>query len=448
MRRDDFGSDFTWGVASAAWQVEGASTVGGKPPSVWDRLDAAGRIAGGPHADRAIDFYNRYPEDIALIAELGFGAKRLSISWPRLLGDGSGPSNPEGIAFYDRVIDETLAAGLEPWVTVHHWDMPQALLEKGGWGDRGIVEPFARLAELCAERYGDRVAKWMVFNEPGSVAGHLLLGMYGKRGFHPAATLRAVHHMHLAIAEGARRMRAVLPESAEIGTTHILVPVRPYGATDERTVRRKAAIEALTNGIFLDPPAGLGYPFKDNRVVNLVKPAIQDGDLEAVRFPFDFLGVQYYGPISLSEKRWPVVGRLPTAKVTGAEVALRSDIGIPADAEGLEHLLKMCASHPIAERLVVTESGLGLQDRVHDGRIQDDVRIWYVREQLRAVLAAKEAGVPVDGYFHWSYADNVEWFFGTRPRFGLVYIDYKDDLKRIPKESARWFQRFLGGEDA
>ena len=448
MKREDFGQDFTWGVASAAWQVEGASTVDGKAPSVWDHLDSIGRIAGGPLADRGIDFYHRYEEDIALTADLGFGAKRISISWPRVLGDGSGPPNPKGLDFYNRVIDATLEAGLEPWVTVHHWDMPQAMFAKGGWANRSVIEPFAQLAELCATTFGDRVKNWMVFNEQGSVANHILLGLYGRRGLHPARTLRSVHHMHLATAEAARRMRSILGPEARIGTTHILTPVRPYTATDEPTRRRKAAIEALTNDIFVDPPGGLGYPFDRNRLVNLVKPAIQDGDMEAIRFRFDFLGIQYYGPIGLTATRLPVIGRLPTFRLAGAEVPLRSDIGIPADADGLEHLLRTYANHPIADRLVVTESGLGLQDRMRDGRVRDDVRIWYLREQLRAVLAAKRSGVPIDGYFHWSYADNVEWFFGTRPRFGLVYIDYDDDLRRVPKDSARWFQRFLAGDDA
>lgn len=447
MLRADFGDDFTWGVASAAFQIEGAWDVDGKAPSVWDAAGHRGRIDGGPVGDDAIDFFHRYPEDIALIDELGFGANRLSISWPRVLGDGRGPVNPKGIDFYQRVIDACLERGIEPWLTVHHWDLPLALHEQGGWADRSIIEPFARLAEVCGDAFGDRVKHWMVFNEPASVAGHLLIGGFGRRGLYPKRTLRSVHHMNLAIAEAGRRLREVLPTGAQIGTTNVIMPVRPYHPVDARTRRRKEAIEALANGIFLDPAGGRGYPFAATRVLKLLEPAVLDGDLEAATFRFDFLGVQYYGPLALEGPRLPGLGALPTPTLRGAEVRLRSDIGVPADPDGLYEVLRTYAGHPIADRLVVTESGLGLQDRLVEGRVRDDVRIWYVREHLRAVLRARREGVPVDGFFHWSYADNIEWFFGRRPRFGLVYVDYDDDHRRIPKDSARWFQRFLAGDE-
>lgn len=441
MQRSAFGDDFTWGVASAAYQVEGAWDLDGKRPSVWDEVGRRGRVAGGRVGDEAIDFYHRYPEDIALIDELGFGAKRFSLSWPRLFGDGRGPLNPKGADFYDRVIDTCLEHGVEPWVTVHHWDLPLALHQEGGWGRRGIVEEFAAYAAACAERFGDRVRKWMVFNEPGSVASHLFIGGYDRRRLYPVRTLRCVHHMNLASAEAGRRMRTALPEGAEIGTTHIVTLARPYAPRDERTARRKAAIEALTTDMFVDPAGGLGYPFEKNRLLRLMEPAIRDGDLQDATFRYDFLGVQYYGPITL--RPVPVVGPVPTFSVPNPEVKLRSDIGIPADPEGLYWALHKFRDHPAAGRLVVTEAGLGLQDRLVDGEVNDDVRIWYLREHLRWVLRAKEDGIPVDGFFHWSYADNVEWFFGRRPRFGLVFIDYDDDLRRIPKASARWFQGFL-----
>lgn len=442
MQRSDFGDDFTWGVASAAYQVEGAWDVDGKKPSLWDEAGRKGRIAGGRVGDDAIDFYHRFPDDIALIDSLGFGANRFSLSWPRLYGDGHGPLNPKGVDFYNRVIDTCLEHGVEPWVTVHHWDMPQALYAVGGWANRSIVETFAEFAAVCAEQFGDRVKKWMVFNEPGSVASHLLIGGYGRRGLYPRHTLRCVHHMNLASAEAGRRMREILPATAEIGTTHIITLARPYAPTDERTRRRKAAIEALTSDMFIDPAGGLGYPFEKNRLLKLMEPAIADGDLEAATFHYDFLGIQYYGPVVLKEL--PLVGAIPTMSVPNPEVKLRSDIGIPADPEGLYWALHKYREHPAADRLVVTEAGLGLQDRLVEGEVNDDVRIWYLREHLRWVLRARQDGIPVDGFFHWSYADNIEWFFGRRPRFGLVYIDYEDDFRRIPKASARWFQDFLG----
>lgn len=441
MQRSDFGDDFVWGVASAAYQVEGAWDLDGKRPSVWDEAGKRGRIAGGRVGDDAIDFYHRFPEDLDLIRDLGFRANRFSLSWPRLLGDGHGPANPKGIDFYNRVIDGCLERGIEPWVTVHHWDMPQALYEAGGWSERSIIEPFARLCELAAESFGDRVAHWMVFNEPASVASHLLIGGYGRRGLYPKRTLRSVHHMNLASAEGARRMRERLPAGTEIGTTNIITPARPYEGGNARTRRRKASIEALTSDMFIDPAGGRGYPFGTNRLLEWLKPAVLDGDLESATFRYDFMGIQYYGPVVL--KPLPVVGAVPALGIPHAEVKLKSDIGIAADPEGLYWVLQKYRDHPAADRLVVTEVGLGLQDRLRDGEVNDEVRIWYLREHLRSVLRAREDGVPVDGFFHWSYADNIEWFFGRRPRFGLVYVDYENDFARVPKASAHWFRDFL-----
>ena len=442
MKRSDFGDDFTWGVASAAFQIEGAPAADGKAPSIWDELTRTGKIAG-EGGDQGIDFYNRYPEDIEMIKDLGFGANRISLSWPRLMGTGRERLNPKGADFYDRVIDATLEAGMEPWVTVHHWDIPLALWQEGGWTRRGIVEDFARFAEVCAERFGDRVKKWMVFNEPASVAGHLVLGLYGRKGLHPNTTLRSVHHINLACAEAGRRMRAALPEDAEIGTTNVMSVAYPYEPTDERTARRKRAIEALAIDMHLDPAGGLGYPFEANRLLNLMKRHIEDGDLESARFEYDFMGVQCYGPL-VALRKLPVVGAVPTMTVPGAEARVSSAIGIPQDADALLWTFRKYANHPAAKRMVVTEGGFGGQDRLEpDGRVRDDIRIWVYRRNLEAVLAAKAEGINVDGYFAWSYADNVEWVLGRRPRFGIVYTDYDNDYRRVPKDSAKWFQRLL-----
>ncbi|MEZ5257067.1 MAG: family 1 glycosylhydrolase [Ilumatobacteraceae bacterium] len=357
MKRSDFGDDFTWGVASAAFQIEGAPAADGKAPSIWDELARTGRIAG-KGGDQGIDFYHRYPDDIDLIKDLGFGANRISLSWPRLMGTGREALNAKGADFYDRVIDATLAAGMEPWVTVHHWDLPLALWNEGGWARRGIVEDFARFAEVCAERFGDRVKKWMVFNEPASVAGHLMVGMYGRRGLHPNATLRSVHHINLACAEAGRRMRSTLSDDAEIGTTNVMSVAYPYEPTDERTARRKRAIEALAIDIHLDPAGGRGYPFEASRLLNLMKRHIEDGDLESARFSYDFMGVQCYGPL-VALRRVPGVGAVPTMTVPGAEARVSSAIGIPQDADALLWTFRKYADHPVAKRMVVTEGGLG-----------------------------------------------------------------------------------------
>lgn len=442
MRRSDFGEDFTWGVASAAFQIEGAPDADGKKSSIWDEMARTGRIAGDG-GDAGIDFYHRYPEDIDLIAGLGFGANRISLSWPRLMGNGREPMNDKGAEFYDRVIDATLEAGMEPWVTVHHWDLPLALWREGGWTRRGIIEDFAAFAELCAQRFGDRVGKWMVFNEPASVAGHLLLGIHGRRGLHVDKTFRSVHHINLACAEAGRRMRASLPAGAEIGTTNVMSVAHPYETTDRRTARRKRAIEAIAIDVHLDPAGGRGYPFGASRAMALMKRHIEPGDLDVAQFEYDFMGVQCYGPL-VSLRNVPLLGPVPTMTVPDAEARVSSAIGIPQDADALLWTFRKYRDHPAAKRMVVTEAGYGGQDRLEQGnRVRDDIRIWVYRRNLEAVLTAKSEGIDIDGFFAWSYADNVEWVLGRRPRFGIVYTDYDDDFRRVPKDSAKWFQRLL-----
>ncbi|MBX7160997.1 MAG: family 1 glycosylhydrolase [Acidimicrobiia bacterium] len=447
MRRADFGDDFTWGVASAAFQIEGAPDADGKRPSVWDDLGRKGRIAGGRVGDVAIDFYNRWESDLDLIQWLGVNANRFSISWPRVFGDGRGPWNDAGGAFYDRVIDGCLARGLEPWVTLYHWDTPSALQREGGWTRRGIVDDFAAFAEAVAQRYGDRVKHWMVFNEPLSVTGHIAAGLLDNRVPQPVKALRAVHHMNLACAEAGRRMREILPADADIGITQVVSVAHPYESTDERTNRARRAVEALLCDMFIDPAGGLGYPFDANPLLKAMRPAIEDGDLELAKFTYDFLGVQYYGPAPV--KAFPIPGLraivLPWAR--GSQTKLRSEVGVPVDADGLLWSLRKYAKHPAARRLVVTENGFGMQDRLRDGRVRDDIRTWYLREHLQAVLDARAEGIPVDGFFEWSYADNVEWFLGTRARFGLFYVDYDNDLARVAKDSAYWFHRLLTDPD-
>lgn len=440
LRRSDFGEDFTWGVASAAFQVEGAADTDGKAPSVWDEADRQGRIRGGG-GRLGIDAYHRLDADLDLIADLGVGANRFSVSWPRVFGTGRGPWNAAGGDYYDRLIDGCLARGLEPWLTVHHWDLPQQLWDEGGWTRRGIVEDFATFASELARRYGDRVRTWMVFNEPLSVVGHILAGIHGRRHPHPMAALASIHHMNLACAEAARRMRDVLGDDATIGTTNVFTVAAPFATDDERLRRRQRSIEALTVDAFLDPAAGLGYPFDDSPLLRLMRRYVADGDLDAAVFPWDFMGVQYYGPLPL--RRLPVVGGVPVPSLRTAEANVRSSVGIPVDASGLLEVLRRYRHHPSCRRMVITESGFGGNDRLVDGRVRDDLRIWYARTHLEAVRTAMDEGIPIDGFFQWSYADNIEWVLGRDARFGLVYVDYDNDFARIPKDSYHWFHQLL-----
>ena len=297
---------------------------------------------------------------------------------------------------------------------------------------------------------------WMVFNEATSIVGHVLLGqLKGRPGLHFDAMLRSAHHINLAGAEGGRRMRAVLPGDAEVGTTQVLSVVHPYEPTDERTARRKRAIEALLCDIHVDPAGGRGYPFDATKLLLPMRRHILDGDLDSATFRYDFMGLQCYGPLTGLRSLpviGPIIGPVATRNIPTAETRLLNAIGIPQDPDAMLWALRKYAHHPAADRLVVTEGGFGGYDRLEaDGSgVRDDLRIWIHRRNLQAILTARREGIPVDGYFAWSYADNVEWFGGRGPRFGLVYVDYDDDYRRIPKDSALWFQRLLldGADDA
>ncbi len=454
MKAADFGDDFTWGVASAAFQIEGAWNVDGKAPSVWDEAGRRGRIRGGRVGDDAIDAYHRFDDDLDTIAGLGFRANRFSISWPRVYGNGRGPWNAAGGDFYDRVIDAGLERGLEPWVTVHHWDLPLALQREGAWARRGIVEDFAAFAEELARRYGDRVKHWMVFNEPASVLGHTV-----SRPAHPvrSAPGRGAED-HPPHQPGLRRggpADAGRPRRRRVDRHR--QRARPSRRRSRPTIRGCDEPSGRTRpwpfGCSWIRPAAWGIRSTTTPLLRPMRRFIEDGDLEAVAFDYDFMGMQYYGPIPLKRAPIPGLGGIPTMVERGAEANVRSAVGLPVEPKGLLETLRRYRDHPACRRMVITENGFGMNDRlVSDGpgreaRIRDDLRIWYVRTHLEVVRQAIAEGIPVDGYFYWSYADNIEWVLGRGPRFGLLHIDYEDDLRRREKDSARWFRRLLTDPD-
>lgn len=440
LQRAAFGDDFRWGVASAAFQIEGAWDVDGKAPSVWDEACRVGRVRGGTRSLDAIDAYHRTDEDLDLMAALGVNASRFSINWTRVFGDGRGPWNDKGGAYYDRVIDGCLERGIEPWVTVHHWDLPLALQREGAWTRRGIVDDFAAFAEEVARRYGDRVKHWMVLNEPMSMIGHTFIGVHERLGPHPLTALATLHHLNLACAEAGRRMREVLDADAVIGTTNVFSLCAPYDAAGKLR-RAQRAVEALLVDAFLDPPAGRGYPIDESIFLRPIRRYVRDGDIEAMAFDYDFMGVQYYGPLPMAPV--PILGGIPRPSFPKAEVNLRSSTQTPVDPDGLLEVLRRYRDHPACRRFVITESGFGMNDRLVDGRVRDDPRVWYARTHLEKVLEAKAEGIPIDGFFQWSFADNIEWQLGPDARFGIVYVDYDDDFRRIPKDSYRWLQHLL-----
>ena len=448
MRLEQLGDDFTWGVATAAFQIEGSPTADGKGPSIWDtfthRQDKHGTtpIKDGSNADVATDSYRRYPQDVALVADLGFDAYRFSISWPRIQPTGSGTVNRAGIDHYRRVIETCLEAGVEPWVTLYHWDLPQGLQDRGGWTSRETAQRYADYAAVLGEAYGDVVKHWMLFNEPLNIviSGHMT-GMFapGQRSF--PSYLAALHHVNLATGLGSRALRASDPDGV-IGTTQYLTPPIGSGPGPLAGVAQRAA-DAVLNRAFLEPIIGRGYPYWDAPLLLGVKGWIKGNDERDMVADLDFLGVQYYTRLRAPWLPIPGLWTIPQFG-SGGDV---TSLGWQIMPEGLGMVLDRVHAYRAFKRIVVTEGGASFDDRLADGRVHDPRRIQYYQDHIAQVAAARERGVPVDGYFAWSLMDNFEWAEGLVPRFGLVYVDYETQQRTI-KDSGYWFAAELGGTAA
>lgn len=440
--RKDFGKDFKWGTATAAFQVEGAVDTDGRGPSIWDTfVKKKGKIKGGHHADQACEFYDRYASDLDLVKELGFGEFRFSISWSRILPEGTGKINQRGIDFYNNLIDQCLELGIEPWITLYHWDLPQALENKGGWKNREIVDWFSEYVTLCVKEFGSRVRNWIVMNEPMAVAGlGYTTGLHapGRKGFFnffPVA-----HHLALCQAEAGRIIRRLVPESY-IGTALSCSYVQ--AATDSPKDRRAAQrADALMNRLFIEPILGMGYPVDAFPYLKSIYKYVKPGDMERVVFDFDFIGIQnyfrvmvrhsYLAPVLWLKEVPPVTRNLPITTM-GWEVA----------PDGMYEILKQFSRYEGVKELVVTENGAAFGDtRDAAGRIQDHQRTQFFQQYLANVLKARREGVNVTGYLVWSLLDNFEWAEGYGPRFGLVHVDYESQQRTI-KDSGKWFAGFL-----
>lgn len=441
LAKADFGDDFTWGVAHASYQVEGAWNIDGKGPSIWDTFThGKGRIRGKADGDIACDFYHRYDDDTALVRELGFDAQRFSISWPRVLPQGTGAVNERGLDFYDRVVDSCLEHGVEPWVTLYHWDLPQALQDQGGWTNRSIVGWFEDYVGIVADRLGDRVKDWMVFNEPCSflVVGHLL-GVHAPGTRSVRKFLAATHHVNLSQAAAARVLRAKVPD-ATVGTTHIVTPMRTEGDTPKHH-RAAASIDAIANRVFWEPNFGLGYPTDEAPLLAGIDKHIQAGDDRDVVVDWDFIGVQYYQRQLV--KPWPIpkLRGMPWISRDHRSYEITA-MGWEVQPDGLYEAIERFHAYGKVDRLLVTENGAAFPDRVVDGRVHDERRIAFYRAHLAEVRRAIADGMPVHGYFCWSLMDNFEWAEGYVPRFGLAHVDF-DTQQRTIKDSGYWFQQFL-----
>jgi len=436
----DFGSDFLWGVAASSYQTEGAWNIDGKSESNWDYFSRIpGKIERGENADVAADFYHKYEEDIDLIKEMNFKVFRFSLSWPRIIPNGTGSVNQKGLDFYHKVINKCISVGVEPWITIYHWDMPQVLEKQGGWTNRKIVDWFSEFTDVVTKEYGSKVKNWMVINEQLSYTGMgYMQGLFapGKKSI--KAFMKSVHYSVLCNAEGGRIIRKNVPD-ANIGTTFVTTHVEPI---DQKPKNIEAAkrVDAIMNRLFIEPCLGLGYPEDTVPILKKMKKLYEPGDDSKMVFDFDFIGIQYYFRTVVKSSLMPGMR---------AKEIKPKDRGVPANEmegeiypEGLYQILRKFDQYKEIRNLIITENGTCVPDKLENGKIHDLGRINYFKDHLTAVLKAKKEGVKVNGYFVWSPTDNFEWDKGYRTRFGLVYVDFKT-LDRYIKDSGLWFKEFL-----
>ena len=463
---------FTWGVATAAFQIEGASQEGGRTDSIWDAYcRVPGAVLGGDTGEVACDHYNRMPEDVAMIADLGFNAYRFSTSWARVCPDGGEP-NQEGLDFYSRLVDELNGRGVTPWLTLYHWDLPQALQELGGWTVRETAERFADYAEATYRALGDRVVHWSTLNEPWcstflSYAG----GEHAPGHTDPREAVAAVHTILLAHGLAAERLRAVAAEKGwelKLGITLNFNPALPVDPEDPACVEAARRVDGATARVFLDPLFRGAYPedvLRDMAAAGL-GDNVREGDLAVVSAPIDFLGVNFYnamaveGPAdgeswgdgSSSEDGFTSTserGRARRSSWVGSEGVRvvsrgkrRTAMGWEVEGDDLRDLLVRLQHEytgPAGIPMVITENGAAYDDAPDEAGFVDDTadRGAYYRDHLAAVAESIDAGADVTGYFAWSLMDNFEWAFGYARRFGIVRVDYETQV-RTPKASALW----------
>ena len=440
-----FPDGFLWGAATAAYQIEGAPDADGKGPSIWDTFShTPGKVFHGDTGDVACDSYQRYPEDIALLQRLGVGAYRISLSWPRIQPDGRGAVNPKGIDYYNRLIDGLLEKGITPVITLYHWDLPQALQDKGGWATRDIAEIFADFAGRAGEAFGDRVHRWITVNEPWVVA-HVGYrdGRHAPGIKDPKQAVAANHHLLLAHGRAVTALRASSPSPAQVGITLNLAVVRPVSPA---AADLAAELDARHNGVYLGPLLRGAYP---ERLTSEFSPArvpglVHEGDFDLITAPIDFLGVNFYAPayVGIRPDGEPRHGE----QLIGPDEVLVQPEGMPitamnwlVDSSAIYELMTRVRDETNGLPLYITENGSAWYDYVtQDGTVEDYERLQYLRDHLTALHEAIEHGVNLRGYFAWSLLDNFEWAEGYAKRFGLVFVDFGTQ-KRIVKRSGEFY---------
>jgi beta-glucosidase len=430
-----FPDGFLWGVASSSYQTEGGWNEDGKGESIWDRFShTPGNIRNGDTGNIACDHYHLYKKDVALMKELGIQAYRFSISWPRVLPKGKGDVNRVGLEFYSRLVDELLEAGIEPWLCLYHWDLPQALQDEGGWANRNIVQYFADYAGLIARELGDRVKRWLILNEPRCIAwlGHFI-GIHAPGIKNLELALKVSHHLLLAQGKTIQTLREIY-QDFQIGTIVDLNVVHPI-TDDEKDQKAAGRFDEFWNRWFIDPVFKGEYPSLAKEAG--LEPKREDMDL--IKQPLDFLGVNYY---RRSLAAYDPSDPLMRAKVVQKKTPV-TEMGWEIYPNGLCEILTRLRKEYDNPVLYVTENGVAFEDNVkRNGEVQDDDRIAFLRGHMLAAYRAIKEGVRLNGYFVWTIIDNFEWAEGYSKRFGLVRTDYRT-LKRTPKKSFYWFKQVI-----
>ena len=430
--------DFIWGVATSSYQIEGAAHIDGRGLSIWDTFcKVPGKVANADNGDVACDHYHRYEEDLDLMKWMGVDAYRFSVAWPRVIPNGVGSVNQAGLDFYDRLIDGALQRGIEPWLTMYHWDLPQTLQDKGGWNNRQIVQWFEEYAEVLTTKFGDRVKNWMTLNEPLCSAwiGHLYGDMApGIKDLQTA--LNSSHHLLMSHGIASQVIRSNVKNS-QVGIVINVTPAVP--ATDSPEDQRAATLaDGFDNRWFLNPVFGLPYP-EDVIEVLEKSPEIHNGDMALINQPMDFLGINFYFRQTISSDAQG--SPLPIRAIRRPDVK-RTSMDWEVHAPAFEEILVRISREYKPKAIYITENGSAWNDVVEVNQVNDQDRIDYLQSHLDAMFSAQKHGAPIRGYFAWSFMDNFEWAYGYDKRFGLIYVDYKTQ-KRLPKKSAHYYRELL-----
>ncbi len=438
----NYGNDFLWGVAIAAAQNEGAYNIDGRGPSIWDVFaKRTGKIKGAATPHVACNFYHRYKDDLTLVKALGFKVFRFSISWSRIFPEGIGRINKEGVAFYHKIIDECLQLGLIPFVTLYHWDLPQALQKEGGWAASDMLKWFTYYTSFCAREYGDRIKNWIILNEPmGFTSLGYMLGKHAPGKMDLELFFAAIHNAALAQAEGGRILRKLVPD-AYIGTSFSCSEVMPF--TDKKEdIDAANRMDILLNRLFIEPALGLDYPHGDFPLMDKLHMNSKSWRYtKRMQFDFDFIGVQNYFSLTVKFNRLIPYVQASEVKAASRKVP-HTAMGWEINAQSFQYMLERFSAYENVKEIIVTEGGAYFKDSLQNGAIHDTQRIDYFKQYLAAMQNAMEAGANIKGYFAWTLMDNFEWAEGYKARFGLIHTDFETQLRTI-KDSGYWWRDFL-----